>query len=149
MPRYFEDFEEGDAFESPRSIEVTREDIIAFATEYDPQLFHIDDEEGRRSPAGQLFASALHTMCLGHKLAHEAGVFEYKPVIGLGLSEFQIPRPVLPGDKLRARVTVQEKRDSSSRPTQGIVKLHVEIFNQDDELALQYLISELVYRSPA
>ena len=148
MPRYFEDLAEGDFFESPHAIEMTHDDIVAFASEYDPQLFHIDDEAGRRSPVGALSASAFHTLCIGHKLAHESGVFDFLPVIGLGISEFDIPRPVVAGDRLRTRVTVRHKRESSSKPTQGVVKLHVEVFNQDGYLSLQYVVSELVYKRP-
>ena len=149
MPKYFEDLNLGDTLESPRSIEVTYDDIVSFAGEWDPQLFHIDDDAGKRSPVGQLFASAFHTMCLGHKLAHEAGAFEFLPAVGLGVSDINVPRPVLPGDSLRTRVTVQEKRASGSKPDQGIVKLLMEVFNQNDELALSYVITELVYRRPA
>ncbi len=148
MPKYFEDLAEGDVFDSPRDVEMTREAIVEFASRYDPQLFHIDDDAGRRSPVGELFASAFHTLCIGHKLAHEAGIFDFLPVVGLGISDLNIPKPVLVGDRLHTRATIKEKRESMSKPTQGVVKLHMAVFNQNDDLVLQYVVSELVYKRP-
>jgi len=148
VPKYFEDLAEGDVFDSPRDVEMTREAIVEFASRYDPQLFHIDDDAGRRSPVGELFASAFHTLCIGHKLAHEAGIFDFLPVVGLGISDLNIPKPVLVGDRLHTRATIKEKRESMSKPTQGVVKLHMAVFNQNDDLVLQYVVSELVYKRP-
>ena len=75
MSKYFEDLDIGQTFESPRDRLITREDIIQYAREWYPQLYHIDEEATRRSPVGRIFASALHSMAVSQKLAHESDVF--------------------------------------------------------------------------
>ena len=148
MSKYFEDIDVGQTFESPRDWLMTREDIIQFAREWDPQLYHIDEEAARRSPVGRIFASALHSMAVCQKLAHESGIFEVLPIVGLGISDLQFPKPVVEGDRVRGRVTVQQKRLSRSRPNQGIVTILIELLNQDDALVLSYSLTELVHRRP-
>ena len=123
MTTYFEDLTLGQVFHSPRSVRMTREDIVSFASAWDPQLYHIDDEAARDTPVGQLFASAVHTLAVSQKLAHEAGAFKVLPVVGLGLSDIRIPLPVLVDDEIRTQATVSEKRASTSRPGLGVVTL--------------------------
>lgn len=72
MSKYFEDLDVGQTFESPGDRLMAREDIIQYARERDPQLYHIDEEAARKSPVGRFFASALHSMAVSQKLAHEA-----------------------------------------------------------------------------
>ena len=148
MAKYFEDLEVGKILLSPDDRLITREDIIDFATQWDPQLYHIDDAAARNSPAGGFCASALHSMAVCQKLAHDTGIFEYRPIIGLGIADLQFPKPVLEGDRVRGRVTVRETRASKSRPEQGIVTLLVELINQNDEVVLSYALTELVRRRP-
>ena len=148
MSKYFEDLEEGQIFQSPGDRLMTRDDIISFAREWDPQLYHIDEESARRSPVGRIFASALHSLAVCQKLAHESGVFEVLPIVGLAISDMQFPKPVIEGDRVRGRVTVQQKRLSRSRPNEGIVTLFIELLNQDDEVVLSYSLTELVSRHP-
>jgi len=148
LPKYFEDLAVGDTFDSPRSVQMTREGIVNFATEWDPQLYHIDDDAARNSPVGEIFASAFHTLAVSQKLAHESGIFEIVPVVGLGLSDIRMPKPVLVGDRVRVRVTVQEKRASTSRPGLGVVTILTETMNQSGEVVLSFSLSELVRMRP-
>lgn len=148
MAKYFDDLEVGQVLVSPGDRLITREDIIAFATQWDPQLYHIDEEAARHSPVGGFCASALHSMAVCQKLAHEAGIFEYLPIIGVGITELQFPKPVVEGDRVRGRVTVRDMRPSKSKPEQGIVTLLVELINQDDDVVLSYVLTELVRRRP-
>ncbi len=146
--KYFEDATVGEIFESPRAIEMAPEAIKAFAGEWDPQRYHIDDDAAAASFAGGLTASALHTLAVGQKLAHESGFFEIEPIVGLALGDLEILKPVMAGDRLRTRVTITAMRASRSRPAQGIVENLTEVINQNDEVVLQYRLSELVRRRP-
>lgn len=148
MAKYFEDLDVGQTLASPGDRLITREDIVAFATEWDPQLYHIDEAAARRSPAGGFCASALHSMAVCQKLAHETGIFEYQPIIGVGITDLQFPKPVVEGDRVRGRVTVQALRPSKSRPDRGLVTLLAELVNQEDDVVLSYVLTELVRRRP-
>jgi len=148
VTKYLEDLDVGMKFVSPSDRLISREDIVAFATEWDPQLYHIDEDAAKRSPFGKFCASALHSMAVCQKLAHESGIFAYEPIIGLGIGDLAFPKPVLEGDRVRGQVTVQDVRPSKSRPDQGVVKILVELVNQDNETVLSYTITELVRRRP-
>lgn len=100
IAKYFETLEVGKVLISPGDCLITREDIIAFATEWDPQLYHIDEDAARGSPIGGFCASALHSMAVCQKLTHETGIFEYLPIIGVGITELQFPKPVIEGDRV-------------------------------------------------
>ncbi|MEM7251380.1 MAG: MaoC/PaaZ C-terminal domain-containing protein [Pseudomonadota bacterium] len=148
MGQYFEDLSVGDVFHSPRSVLMTRAEVIEFAREWDPQLYHIDDEAARESVVGEIFASAIHTLAISQKLAHESGFFDVLPVVGLGLSAIEVPKPVLIGDRVRVRVTVMELRPSSSRPGLGVVTNRTELLNQADDVVMRFHLSELVRMRP-
>ncbi len=146
--RYFEDLEPGRTFQSAREYLMSREDIIAYAEAWDPQRYHIDEAAARCSPVGKFFASALHSMAVSQKLAHESGVFEARPIIGLGITNVQFPKPVVEDDRVRGRVMVKDRRLSRSRPDAGIVVLLIELLNQHHEVVLSYEVTELVPRGP-
>lgn len=148
MGQYFEDLAIGQTFDSPSERVVTRDAIIAYAQDWDPQLYHIDTEAAAQSPVGKIFASAFHSMAICQKLAHEAGAFEVLPIVGLGITDITFPMPVVEGDTVRARVTVKEKRPSRSKPDQGLVTLLLELLNQNNEVVLHYTLTELVRRKP-
>ena len=100
IAKYFETLEVGKVLISPGDCLITREDIIAFATEWDPQLYYIDEDAARGPPIGGFCASALHSMAVCQKLARETGIFEYLPIIGVGITELQFPKPVIEGDRV-------------------------------------------------
>ena len=102
----------------------------------------------RCSPVGKFFASALHSMAVSQKLAHESGVFEARPIIGLGITNVQFPKPVVEDDRVQGRVMVKDRRLSRSRPDAGIVVLLIELLNQHHEVVLSYEVTELVPRGP-
>jgi acyl dehydratase len=119
MTRYFDDVAVGDTFESQGTEDITREPILSFARAWDPPIYHIDEEVAKRSFAGGLSASAIHTLTISQKLAHESGFFDISPIVGLGIDEVRMPKPVLAGDRVRVRVTITAMRPSESRPRQG------------------------------
>ncbi|HUD96237.1 MAG TPA: MaoC family dehydratase [Woeseiaceae bacterium] len=130
---YLEDLETGQVFRGSTRIRVTVEDIIRFAREYDPQPFHLDDKAAKESIFGGLAASGWHTAAMTMRLLVDGDCRIAGGLIGLGFEEMRWPRPVRPGDELRAQSEVLEKRESKSRQDQGLVKLRNSTFNQHDE----------------
>lgn len=145
--KYFEDAAVGDTFVSQGTYRITAEEIKSFATQWDPQRYHLDEAEAEKV-VGQLFAPALLTLCISFKLTHESGYFEILPAAGLGLEDIRIPKPVFVGDQLRAKVTVVAKRESQSKPGLGLLSHKTEVFNQHGELVLSYAVPSLVYKRP-
>ncbi len=140
--RYFEDFAVGQVFNSGRR-RVDREQILAFAREFDPQPYHLDDEAARKSAFRGLVASGWHTAALTMRLMVDG---EFKPaggILGVGFDELSWPRPVRPGDELHAKSEVLEVRPSKSRPDRGLIKVQTTTLNQNDE-AVQIFTAKLI-----
>jgi acyl dehydratase len=143
--RYLEDFAVGQTFGSGR-LRIDKERAVAFAAEFDPQPFHLDEAAARRSIFGKLTASGWHTAAVTMRLLVES---ELKPAggfVGAGLDECRWPRPVHPGDELRIECEVIEVRPSKSRPEQGMIKLRTTTLNQDGEAVLVYVVNIVVLR---
>ncbi len=143
--KFFEDCAVGEEFESHSSYRITAEEIKSFATKWDPQLYHLDEEEAKRV-VGQLFAPGTLTLCIGVKLTHDSGFYEISPVVGLGLDEVRMPVPVFVGDQLRVKVTIVSKRDSKSKPGRGVIISRHEVINQRGVVVLTFLLSALIYK---
>jgi acyl dehydratase len=143
--RYLEDFEVGQTFGSGR-LPIDRERTLAFAAEFDPQPFHLDEAAARRSIFGGLTASGWHTAALTMRLLVESELEPAGGLIGAGFDECRWPRPVRPGDELRVECEVIEVRPSKSRPQQGLIKLRTTTLNQDGEVVLTYVASLVVLR---
>ena len=143
MPgRYLEDFTVGQTFGSGRT-RIDAERIKAFASEFDPQPFHLEEEAARTSIFQGLAASGWHTAALTMRLLVESELRPAGGLIGAGFDEFRWPRPVRPGDELRVESEVLEVRPSKSRPGQGLVKVRMTTLNQNGE-AVQILIANIV-----
>ena len=111
----------------PRSL--SREDIVRFAREWDPQPFHLDDEAARRTHFGGLVASGWQTACLAMRIGVD-GLFQGSTSLGSpGLDELKWLRPVRPDDPLTLTVEVLEARPSRSKPDRGSVKLSYVLVN--------------------
>lgn len=123
--------------------------IRAFAAEYDPQPFHLDEEAARTSVFGRLVASGWHTMALTMRMLVEGGLQPAWGLIGLGADELRWPRPVEPGDVLQAEWEVIEVRTSSSRPDRGIARCRITTRNQRGEVVLTLITTVLVPRRDA
>jgi acyl dehydratase len=142
---YLEDFAVGQTFRSGR-LRIDGQRARAFAAEFDPQPFHLDEAAARDSIFGELTASGWHTAAVTMRLLVET---ELKPVgglVGAGLDECRWPRPVRPGDELRVECEVIDVRPSKSRPTQGLMKVRTTTLNQDDEAVLTYVVNMVVPR---
>ena len=129
MTRYLEDFEPGQKFGSGR-LSVAAERIKAFAAEYDPQPFHLDEERARDTFFKGLAASGWHTAAMTMRLLVEGELKPAGGVIGAGFDEMRWPRPVRPGDELRVESEVLEVRPSKSRPDQGLIKVRTTTLNR-------------------
>src|ERR1700674_1219108 len=132
MQRYLEDFAVGQIFGSGR-LRIDAEGIKAFAPEFDPQLFPLDEEAARNTIFRGLAASGWHTAALTMRLLVESELKPAGGLVGAGFDEFRWPRPVRPGDELHIESEVLEVRPSKSRPTQGIIKVRTTTLNQNDE----------------
>jgi acyl dehydratase len=144
---YLEDLAVGQAFSSGRLF-VNKEQIKAFAKEFDPQPYHLDEEAARKSVFGQLVASGWHTAALTMRLLVEG---EFRPaggILGVGFDALSWPRPVRPGDELHTRSEVLEVRPSKSRPDRGLVRVRTTTLNQDGEAVQIYTANLLVPRRP-
>jgi acyl dehydratase len=100
-------------------LRVERERIKSFAAEFDPQPFHLDEEQSRSSLFAGLAASGWHTAALTMRLLVESELKPVGGVLGMGFDEFRWPKPVRPGDELHLEIEVLETRPSKSRPDQG------------------------------
>jgi acyl dehydratase len=146
VTRYFEDFVPGDVFELG-SHTVTRDEIVAFAREYDPQPFHLDDAAAADGPFGGLIASGWHTAALFMRLYVDAVLAESVSMGSPGVEELRWLRPVRPGDTLRGRLTVLETTPSSRRPDRGTVRLRCELL-EDGEVVLTMIARGYFGRRP-
>ena len=142
---FLEDFEVGQTFSSRGTLRVTEERITTFATEFDPQPFHLDEEAAARSIFKGLAASGWHTAAITMRLLVESELKPAGGIIGAGFDEMRWPRPVRPGDELRVESEVLEVRPSKSRPEQGMIKVRTTTLNENGE-AVQIFVGNLVVR---
>jgi acyl dehydratase len=112
------------------SLSPTAEDIVAFATQFDPQPFHLSEEAGKASVFGGLCASGWHTCSLAMKLMVTNFLHQSSSLGSPGLDNIRWIKPVFPGDTLSLRQTVLEKRPMSKRADVGLLRTQWEMFNQ-------------------
>ncbi|WP_437376713.1 MaoC family dehydratase [Inquilinus limosus] len=145
---HLEDLEVGQRFGSG-TVTVTAEAIKAFAREFDPQPFHLDEEAARTTFFGGLAASGWHTAALTMKLLVGSPYQPAGGLIGGGTDEMRWPRPVRPGDVLRVESEILEIRPSQSRPDRGLVKTRITTLNQAGEPVQVMVANMVVPRRPA
>ncbi|HEY2996802.1 MAG TPA: MaoC family dehydratase [Methylomirabilota bacterium] len=132
---YFEDLPAGDVRESPPRT-ITREEMLAFARQYDPQPFHLDEEAARKTIYGGLIASGWLTVAVMMRLLWDTLLKDAVSLGSPGADEVRWLKPVRPGDTLRARFTVVEAIPSRSKPDRGVVKTLTEVRNQHGEVVM-------------
>ena len=132
---YWEDLQVGSVLELG-SVTPTREETLAFAQQFDPQPFHLDDVAAKASVFGALSASGWHTCALAMRLM-VTNFLQHSSSLGSpGLENLKWLKPVFPGDTLRLTSTLLEKRPMRSRPDVGLVKNQWALFNQHGEQVL-------------
>jgi len=134
---YFEDLVVGTKQAYGR-YEVTREEVIEFATKYDPQPFHLDDDAAAQTHFGRLSASGWHTCAMVKAMLVENFMGQKSAGLGSpGLEDLKWKKPVYPGDTLRVESELIEKRRSQSRPEMGLTKTWIQVFNQNDQMVME------------
>lgn len=147
--QYFEDIEIG-ARASFGRYAVTRDEVVAFATKFDPQPFHLSDDAAAATHFGRLSASGWHTAAMTMSMVVENLTANRQAGLGSpGIDELKWLKPVYPGDTLRCETEVLEKRQSATRPEMGIFKSRMTVFNQHDVAVMTFVSNGLVATRPA
>jgi len=147
MVEWFDDLKLGMRLTSAEAITISRDDILRFAAEFDPQPFHLDEAAAEKSILGGLAASGWHTAALAMRLAITARPFGPHPLFGAGVDELRWLKPVRPGDTLRLEGEVIELVPSKTRP-QGIARVKWTAFNQNGEAVYTFNPIAIVPRRP-
>ena len=131
---YFEDLEPGTTA-SFGHYEVTRDEVIEFASKYDPQPFHLSDEAAAATHFGRLSASGWHTCAMVMRMLVDNMTVNKQAGLGSpGLDELRWLKPVYPGDTLRVETELLDKTPSRSRPEMGSFRSAARVFNQHGDL---------------
>jgi len=146
--QYFEDLVVGAKSRFGRH-EVTREDVIDFAGKYDPQPFHLSDEEAAKTFFGKIAASGWHTAAMAMRMIVENfSKSRMASLGGIGVDELRWLKPVYPGDVLSLETELLEKKLSASRPEMGTFRTRTTVLNQNDEPVLVYTTIAMVATRP-
>lgn len=133
QPRfYWEDFRVGEVIEFGEKC-VSRDEIIEFASEFDPQPFHLSEEGGKASILGGLCASGWHSCAMLMRMMCDEFILDSSSMGAPGVDEVRWQKPVYVNDVLRVRRTVLDARVSSSRPEMGLTKFRSELLNDRNE----------------
>ena len=147
--QYLEDYAVGQVYLSGRK-RVNKEEMIAFAKEFDPQFYHLDEVAALQSPFKGLAASGWHTAAITMRLLVDG---EFRPaggILGVGFDQLSWSLPVRPSDELRVKSEVLEVRPSKSKPDRGMIRVKNTTLNQNDEAVQMFTANLLVpRRSPA
>ena len=145
--RYLEDFAVGQTYGSGR-VQIDEERIKRFASEFDPQPFHLDAAAAQHTIFHGLAASGWHTAAVTMRLLVESDFRPAGGIVGAGFDELHWPRPVRPGDELHIESEVIEVRPSKSRPDLGLIKVRMTTLNQHREVVLVSVGNLLVPHRP-
>ena len=144
MIDYFEDLRVGQIFRAG-PILVTRERIISFAEEFDPQPMHLSEEQSVGTLAGELIASGWHTGAVTMRLLIDGACPRFKGQgIGAGVDGLSWPNPVRPGDALSAEGEILDLRRSKSNPRRGVMRIKITTTRQDGQPVQIYTATMIV-----
>lgn len=147
-PIYYDDLSVGQVFTS-RAEPVSRDRIVSFAQEFDPQPQHLSEAAAQDSMFGELVASGWHTSAITMRLQLEALMGRFPGgSMGAQIDKLAWLRPVRPGDELRAQAEIMEMRPSRSRPDRGLVTIRTTTLNQRDEPVQVMTAAVLTPRRP-
>ena len=129
--------------------DVTREEVLEFARKYDPQPFHLSDEEAAKTHFGRLAASGWHTCAMTMAVIARHVVETEQAGLGSpGVDELRWLKPVYPGDTLHVRGEIVEKTPSRSKPEMGSFRSEMTVTNQDDVPVPRFTSIVLIRRRP-
>lgn len=138
---YFEDFALGQPVAFGRTV-VTKDEIVAFATVFDPQPLHLDEDAARSSVIGRLCASGWHSCAILMRMLTDELLNKASSLGSPGMEEVKFLKPVFPGDALSARYTCLERRELKSRPDVGVCRMLFEMLNQRGDVVLSWDTSQ-------
>jgi acyl dehydratase len=144
--RYWEDLEIGEHFAS-RTRTVSEEEIVDFATRYDPQYFHMDPEAAKGSIFGEVVASGVHNLAIWRQLDHEI-TGDIRWICGVAWDDFRWKRALRGGDNVHVTAECISKRESASDPRRGVVVYRYAMLNQHGDEIFHMLSTNLVERQP-
>jgi acyl dehydratase len=148
VTRYLEDITIGDRMEFGR-YEVTEQEIIEFASKYDPQKIHTDPAFAAQSDMGGLIASGWHTSAMFMRMMVDEIMGQDTGMVSPGVDDLKWMRPVRPGDVLRVRGEIVAARPSRSKPDRGIVQTRYEVLNQNDDVVMSVKTNSFIRRRAA
>ena len=147
-PVYLDDFIPGQVRVFGRH-DITTDEIVAFASKYDPQPFHIDAEAAKSSFYGGLIASGWMTVGIAMRMVCDDYLVGAASLGSPGVDQIRWLQPVRAGDVLRLRLTTREVKPSQSKPDRGIVRSLWEVLNQRDEVVMTLEGMGMFRRRPA
>ena len=130
---HYEDFPEGHVIPLG-TFHLSKEQVLDYAREWDPQPFHVDEAEAERSVLGGLAASGWQTCAILIRLSVEAYANKSAAMASNSMEECRWLKPVFAGETLTGRATVLSRRVSAKRPEMGVLKMKFELFNTEGEL---------------
>jgi acyl dehydratase len=133
---HYEDFAPGQTIELG-GYHVSAEEIVGFASQFDPQPIHLDEAAGRASILGGLCASGWHVCSIIMRLMVDGFLGKSASMGSSGVEEVKWLKPVYAGETVRGRFTVTAKRISAKRPEMGILSMRVDLLGEDDALKCQ------------
>ncbi|HUE78855.1 MAG TPA: MaoC family dehydratase [Sphingomicrobium sp.] len=146
--KYFEDAELG-AETVFGHYDVTREEVLEFARKYDPQPFHLSDEEAAKTHFGRLSASGWHTCAMTMAVVARFVVDDEQAGLGSpGVDELRWLKPVYPGDRLTVRGKIVETIPSRSKPHIGVIRTQTTVSNQDNVDVMRFTSIVMMRRRP-
>ena len=146
--KYFDDVELGDETVFGH-YDVTRDEVLEFARKYDPQPFHLSDEEAAKTHFGRIAASGWHTCAMTMAVIARYVVDDEQAGLGSpGVDELRWLRPVYPGDRLTVRGSVVEKIPSRSKPHIGVIRTKTTVSNQDGVDVMSFTSIVMMQRRP-
>lgn len=144
---YYEDIMDNDRV-SLGDYLITKETILEFANQWDPMIFHTDEEVAKMTPHGGLIAPGTLLLAIRIRLLHDGGI-NRKVLASVGFENVRFVKPAYVGDRLTLTIKFQKKRVSKSRPEYGLVNYYMELLNQVGEPVLTMLDTVMIERDPA
>ncbi|MGE7946328.1 MaoC family dehydratase [Lysinibacillus sp. NPDC093688] len=138
-----DEFTIGDVFET-KPYKLTKEDIMRFAGEFDPQYMHLDEEKANQGRFNGIIASGIHTLAISFKLWVEEGKYGEDVIAGTRMNNIRFIKPVYPDDELHIIVKVIDKKATKNET--GILTVLLSTFNDKEEKVFEGELSALIKR---
>lgn len=139
----FDEFTIGQVFQT-KPFKLTKEDIMRFAGEFDPQYMHLDEEKANQGRFNGIIASGIHTLAISFKLWVEEGLYGDDVIAGTGMNNIKFIKPVYPEDELHIIVEVIDKKATKNET--GILTVVLSSFNDKEEKVFEGELSALIKR---